>query len=133
MKHILTLALATGLISLFYPEVSARADGPGYESTIAVIQSGVKGTFSQQDHCSFLAETPVPDGGAFEAGSLSVVPIEISADTVRFECLKGERCVKPASGSGEGESTIGLAVHSDAHGMALAVSRLIEICSGGIH
>ena len=133
MNHIATLALAAGFIFLFYPESTARADGPGYESTIAVIESGVKGTFSQQDHCTFLAETPLPGGGAFEAGALSVVPIEISANAVRFECLKGERCVRPASGSGEGESTIGLAVHSDAHGMALAISRLIELCSGGIH
>ena len=131
MNHVVVLFAAASFLILNLAAPATHADGPDYEGTIAYIQSGVNGTFAQESHCTFLTDTPASDGGTFAAGALSVVPTAISAREIRFECLKGEDCV--ASPSGDSEKSIGLAVHGDAHGMALALSRLIEMCSGGIH
>ncbi len=131
MNHVVLFSAVTSFLFIFFTAPATQADGPDYEGTIAYIQSGVKGAFTQKDHCTFLAETSTSGDGAFEASALSVVPITISAAEVRFECLKRERCV--SSSSGANENSIGMAVRGDAHGMALAISRLIEMCSGGIH
>lgn len=131
MNHAVVFLVAAGFFILVFAPSITHADGPDYEGTIAYIQSGVNGTFAQQDHCTFVAETPAPDRGTFKASALSVVPTAISAREVRFECLKGDTCV--ASPGGTDESSIGVAVHGDAHGIALAISRLIEMCSGGMH
>lgn len=113
---------------------NARADGPDYEGTIAYIQSGLSGTLTERDQCTF--HTKPPASGAehiFHAGALSVVPTAITSDEIVFECPVGAHCVSALSESPTDKTKIGFAVHSDAHGIALAISRLIEMCSGAMH
>ena len=131
----LTIALtAVGLGFLLSTAPGGRADGPDYEGTIAYIQSGLSGTFTELDQCTFHSKNPPPEGEhIFHAGALGVVPTAITPDEIGFACPEGVHCVSALSENPTDKNEIRFAIHNDAHGVALAVSRLIEMCSGVLH
>jgi hemoglobin len=134
ISYLKILPGAVSLVFVLFAMPDAQADGPDYEGTIAYIQSGLSGTLTERDQCTFHAKPPASGiEHIFHAGALSVVPIAIASDEIWFECPVGAHCVSALSESPTDKTEIGFAVHSDAHGIALAISRLIELCSGAMH
>jgi hypothetical protein len=110
--------------------VPAHADGPDYDGTVAYIKSRLHSTLTEQQRCVFGAKAPAATHeGVFHAGALDIVPTVIKASEVHFECRKGERCV--AMGKSDKVAALNFAVHDDAQGVAIAISRLVEMCGPG--
>ena len=107
--------------------VPAHADGPDYDGTVSYIKSRLAGTLIEQRQCVFGAKMRASaDEGTFHAGALDIVPSKINRAEVKFECAKADRCI--TFGSTEGKSAVNFAVHDDAEGVAIAISRLVEMC-----
>lgn len=134
MARLSVILCAASLVFTIFLTPSAHSDGPDYEGTIAYIQSGLNGTLAERDQCTF--HTQHATSGSeyiFSASALSVVPIAIHSDEVRFGCPDGAHCISALSESPTDQTEISFPIHSDAHGIALGISRLVEMCSGGIH
>jgi len=129
-RHILTPLSA---VLFIFASLPTQADGPDFDANLTYIQTGLDGSLKYEGECSFHARNEgASHGGTFNASDLGVVPIAIEPRAVRFECLKGEQCIARPDGAAEDGASIDFAVLNDAHGIAYAISRLIEQCSGGI-
>jgi len=108
----------------------AQADGPDYDGTVAYIKSRVSGSLSEQQRCVFKAKvSSAAHEGTFHAGKLDIVPTVISPSEVHFECVKGAQCI--ALPDAKQISVVNFGVHDDAQGVAIAISRLVEMCGPG--
>jgi hypothetical protein len=109
---------------------SARADGPDYEGTVSYIKSRVNGALTEQKRCIFGAKSPqAQHEQVFDAGALEVVPSVIKASEVHFDCKKGASCVAHTA---EKKTVMNFSVNEDAEGVAIAISRLVEMCGAGV-
>lgn len=117
-------AMGVAGLALFFP---AHADGPDYDGTVSYIKSRLVGTLTERRQCVFGAKTQASgDEGIFHAGALDIVPYAIKRSEISFECAKAERCI--SFGSAEKKSALNFEVHDDAEGVAIAISRLVEMC-----
>ncbi len=108
----------------------ARADGPDYDGTVAYIKSRLNGALTEQKQCVFGAKMPKAEHeDVFHAGALDVVPSVIKTSKVHFDCRKGAQCV--AQGATKA-AVMNFSVNEDAEGVAIAISRLVEMCGNGI-
>ncbi|MBY0511195.1 MAG: hypothetical protein K2P94_13725 [Rhodospirillaceae bacterium] len=109
----------------------ARADGPDYEATVGYINSLLNTKLTEQKRCVFAAKAPGAEHeGVFHAASLDIVPSVIKPTEIHFECRKGEQCI---AGKSHTSSVLNVTVHSDANDVAIAISRLIELCGTHAH
>ncbi len=109
----------------------AHADGPDYEATIGYINSLLTNKLTEQSRCVFLSKALGTEReGEFHAASLDIVPTVIKATEVHFECRKGQQCIE---GKSHKSSVLTVGVHSDANDVAIAISRLIELCGAHGH
>lgn len=108
---------------------TARADGPDYDGTVSYIKSRVSGSLTEQKQCVFGAKMRA-DGHerTFHAGALDLVPTVITPSEVHFECRKSARCISLPNA--DAATVLTFAVHDDAEGVAVAISRLVEMCAG---
>lgn len=108
----------------------AHADGPDYEGTVAYVQSRVSGALIEQKRCVFSSKPPAAQlEHVFDASKLEIVPSVIKASEVHFDCAKGAQCV--SHGAKEKKTVVNFSVNDDAQGVAIALSRLIEMCGTG--
>jgi hypothetical protein len=108
---------------------TAHADGPDYEGTVSYIKSRVNGVLTEQKRCVFGARLQAAQHDhVFDIGKLDLVPSVIKASEVHFDCTKGAQCVTHAA---EKKSAVNFSVAEDAQGVAIAISRLIEMCATG--
>ena len=109
---------------------SAHADGPDYDGTVAYIKSRVSNALVEHKRCVFGAQMSMTKHeGTFHAGKLEIVPSVIKPSEVHFDCLKGASCISLPDANTA--SALNFAVHDDAQGVAIAISRLVEICGPG--
>ena len=128
-RYVFTVLLAAASLALTLP---AYADGPDYDGTVDYIKSRIHGTLTEVRRCEFHAQSPASaTARTFRVSALGIEPGAISAAEIRFECAKAEKCVSAASEPAA--SSISFAVHNDPQGVAVALSRLIELCGPAAH
>jgi hypothetical protein len=120
------LGLAVVFGSMCALAAPVHADGPDYEATVGYVNSLLNTKLTEQSRCVFSATPLNAKGeGTFHAAYLDIVPTVIKPTEVHFECRKGAQCFE---GKTSKSSSINLNVHSDANDVAIALSRLIELC-----
>jgi hypothetical protein len=108
-----------------------HADGPDYEATVGYINSLLTTKLTEQSRCVFVAKAlGAQHEGEFHAAQLDIVPTVIKPTEVHFECRKGQQCIE---GKAHKSSVLNVGVHSDANDVAIAISRLIELCGAHGH
>lgn len=109
----------------------ARADGPDYEATVGYINSLLTNKLTEQSRCVFVSKAiGTQHEGEFHAAALEIVPSVIKPTEVHFDCRKGQQCIE---GKSHKSSVLNVGVHSDANDVAIAISRLIELCGAHGH